>query len=149
MSDFEQWAENDDYVMNFSLERDEDGRYFDTHVENMLRGWNAAIASMQGEAVAYRHVESDTPISIGQFEALKAEHAKDSKATETLNNLQPLFTYQPDAAAEIARLTKELEEARKDAESLRQQAKDFDSLLRAIDTGTHEEWIKKWIIQNH
>jgi hypothetical protein len=32
---------------------------------------------------------------------------------------QPLFTYQPDAAAEIARLTKELEEARKDAERYR------------------------------
>lgn len=51
MSDFEQWAENDDYAMNLSIERDEDGRYCDIHIENMLRGWNAAIASMQGEAV--------------------------------------------------------------------------------------------------
>lgn len=68
--------------------------------------WNAAIASMQGEAVEYQ-------IKIlGERWTHCAKHIYDPSNPNT----RALFTYPPSASAEIARLTKELEESRKDAE---------------------------------
>lgn len=95
MSDFEQWFGGSKYTQVV---------YPSAATKQIaLDGWNAAIASMQGEAVGEIKGKS---LSGAPLVIIKDWDLPDGAE---------LFTYPPDAAAEIARLQKELEKARKDA----------------------------------
>lgn len=77
-------------------------------------GWPwgyAAIASMHGEAVEWQFYESGK-----WFNFMDDNHRQNT--IKAGYQVRPLFTYPPDASAEIARLTKELEEARKDVKRM-------------------------------
>ncbi len=76
-----------------------------------------AIASMQGEAVARVIIEHPSKENgRDPYGYAVANFLYEKPIYNLPNGKHYLFTYSPSASAEIARLTKELEEARKDAE---------------------------------
>ena len=108
-----------------SLERvkDEDD-YCHSTVSIAWRSWQAAIASMQGDGTLVAEIKSRA----GDYHYIHWHTLLQQLPVGT-----KLFTYPPDAA-EIARLTKELEEARKDAERYR--------MMRSLDVTPYEKWNK-------
>lgn len=100
--------------------------------------WNAAIASMQGEAVAMHlactscHAEH---VDEGEWSKRKHKTHQCQKCGHEWRPFEFATVGVPSSAsAEIARLTKELEEARKDAERYR--------MMRSLDVTPYEKWNK-------